>query len=324
MTLTPKRLSPGFNSMQSTATFSLDVVPMHMTIVGLAPKMGPRTGGTDLRITVTGLYVHQGDPLPEVTFGSVPATSVSVVTSDVGATILNVRTPPAESIGVVTVFVEEAANSTFGYISAGVTASCARSSCEVDAIKGSSVIMRIAGIPTIRASTLTCTIDEKVVSVSSITPAGLALYDVILDVPGTGEAFEQPLSPAAISIVVSTATVYGNIQYRSPPRMATAEFSSDGSRIFLMFDQPTDGFSSVNCSDVLKEDQKGSLGNNPTCTWDAEGKTLEVMLGSGVFISLSDRLHLIAGKVRSLNGVSSPNVEHYVTVEAPVLVIPPV
>ena len=106
--------------------------------------------------------------------------------------------------------------------------------------------------------------------------------------------------------------------------MATAEFSPDGSRIFLMFDQPTDGFSSVNCSDVLKEDQEGSLGNNPTCTWDAEGKTLEVMLGSGVFISLSDRLHLIAGKVRSLNGVSSPNVEHHVTVEAPVLVIPPV
>ncbi len=281
-----------------------------------------------MRMVVTGLYLRKGDAVPVVTFGSASAEYVSVVISDMDATILLARSPPVAAAGLVSVYVNGKANTTFAYISNGVAAVCSSAACEVDAINGGKLIVRVSGFGTVRANTLTCTIDGQLVAVGAVSPTGPGSYDVAMTVPGSVKLFREPLTKAFISVTASDSSVYAVIQYRSPPLIASAAFSPDGSRISIVFDQRTDGAgSAINCTDVVQignETELRALGTQPVCSWDTQGLTFDIMLGNGAFIGVGDRIYVRDKVVRSVNRISSPNVRQYANVSVPIIVTPPV
>ena len=292
-----------------------------------------------MRITVTGLRVPSPtSPLPSVMFGSAPAAAVSLVVSDMDATILSARTPPRAAAGVVEVVIGGEGNATFAYMTAGASATCISPVCEVDAVAGGGLTMRVGGLGAISSTaalSAKCTVDgtELPATATSAAPAvGFAdFFDVALTLPGAGSPPSEPLTTAfmSLSAVASTATVYAVVMYRSPPRVAVARFSSDGSRIDIAFDQRTNAQAgAAECARFVEAQQDGALGAGPMCSWSVDGQTLSVMLGKGAAILVGDAVLFLAGTVRSLNGVSSGNVANsgsgqLVTVAAPTIVLPP-
>jgi hypothetical protein len=319
---------PGFKLSQCQLSFSVGIETPRPVVVETSPLSGPTEGGTDVRLVVTGLYVRDGDAVPVVTFGSTSAEYVSVVISDMDATILMARSPPVAETGLVSVFVNGKANTTFAYISNGVKAVCSSALCEVDAINGGKLTVRVSGFGVVRANTLTCSIDGQPVAVGAVSPAGPGSYDVAMTVPGSVKQVREPLTKSFISVSAGETSVYADMYYRSPPLVESAAFSADGSRISIVFDQRTNGTgSAINCTDVVHtedESESAALGTKPVCSWDAQGLTLDIMLGNRAFIDVGDRVYVRDKVVKSLNGVSSPNVRQYANVSVPIIVIPPV
>jgi hypothetical protein len=178
--------------------------------------------------------------LPAVFFGSAPATAVALVVSDVDATILSVRTPPRDAAGVSTVSVgDNATNISFAYTTPGGAAECQSVPCEVDALIGGSLTVRVSGLGQFTAATLSCTVDGNPATVTTVESTDAGSYNVVMALPGIGKQPDDPVTPGFLSIVVtvSGATAFAGFSYRSPPRAVSAEFSDDGSRIDIFWDQ---------------------------------------------------------------------------------------
>jgi hypothetical protein len=280
-----------------------------------------------VRITLSGLLVSDAAaPPPSVVFGSVPAVSVSVLVSDMDATILRVFTPPMAAAAVVPVVVADQANSSFAFMSSGVTCVCISRVCELDATTGGALVMRVGGLGDLTQATLTCTIDGQSVAVNRVTPAADGLFDVIFLLPAPGASAEPSdvLTEAFMSVSTTAATVYAPVVYRRAPRVYLMQFSPDGSRVEIFFDQQTNGVgSAVDCAEFIEPLEQGSLGRNPVCTWDDSKQTLAVMLGNGAFINVGGTIDMLPDLVKSANGVSSWNLRQSVNVTAPQVVIPP-
>jgi hypothetical protein len=303
------------------------IPPSRPAILEMSPRSGSWLGGTDVRVTLTGLYVPDNSPesLPSVMFGSAPAASVSVVVSDMDATILTARTPRASSVDVVPLVIAEKANATFAYTSPGGLATCMAAECEVDAVNGGTLVLQISGIGIITASSIDCTVDGKRASVMSVAATGTATYQVTVTVPGFGQPLGRPLKAAFLAVASSpTSKAFMDLFYRSPPRALSAVFNGDGSSVTITFDQRTDGVgSAVDCRQFIQAETPYSLGDKPLCTWDVEGRLLAVMLGEGAFIDVADRIFIVGAVIKSLNGVSSENPQHGVDVQGPPVALPP-
>jgi hypothetical protein len=243
-------------------------------------------------------------------FGSSPAASVQLVVSDMDATILSARAPASATATVVQVLVGGEANATFAYTSPGAAALCLTPVCEVDAVGGSALTLRVQGIGEVSQEVLTCKVDDATAVISRVSSAGPGLYDVVVQVPPASRTLAEPLTTAFMSLLSSATngTIYADVLYRSPPRALSAEFSADGSRIAITFDQPTDGQGTATSCESFIEAVPAEALQRPTCIWDVEGRTLSVMLGQGSTIGVGDQVLLLPGVVRSLNGVSSPNL----------------
>jgi hypothetical protein len=198
-------------------------------------------GGTDTRITVSGLRIidAQDTPLPAIFFGSAPATAVALIVSDMDATILSAKTPAQDSAGVVTVSIlDNSANISFAYTSPGVSASCLSVPCEVDALLGGPLVVRVSGLGLFTTATLTCTVDDKPATVRVVNNTEADAYHVAVALPGLERQPEGPTTPAFMSLVTDSGdTVFAGFDYRSPPTPVSAEFSDDGSRIDIKWDQ---------------------------------------------------------------------------------------
>jgi hypothetical protein len=258
-----------------------------------------------VRITLTGLRIvdtSSAETTPSVVFGSAPAASVTVIVSDMDATIISARTPQADSAGVVPVVVSVEGNATFAYMSAGVSATCVSPICEVDAVAGGTLTIRIGGLAIPNAESVTCAIDGSSCTATSVTRAGPGLVDVVLLLPGAGRVLNDPLTTAFMSIYTTggTVTLYTDVLYRSPPRVAAAEVSSNGSRVDIIFDQPTNGGGAgVDCARFVQSEKEGALGENPVCSWSASGLVLSVLFGKAATITVGDGLYFLMGTVRS-------------------------
>ncbi len=315
---------------EATIQFNMTIPAAKIYISGISPRTGTLAGGTDVRVTLTGLHIVDTSSvasLPSVMFGSAPAASVSVIVSDVGVTIISARTPQATTAGVVPVIVAREGNATFAYMSTGVSATCISRICEVDAVAGGTLTMRVGGLAITYPASVKCMIDASLATATAVTAAGPGLFDVVLQLPGAGKLLDDPLTTAFVSIstVGGGDTLYADVLYRSPPRAPLAEFTSDGSRIEIAFDQRTNGAgATADCARFVQPQQPRALGEQPMCSWSVDGQTLSVMLGKGATITVGDAIYFLAGTVRSLNGVSSANPGvQLVTVARPAFVLPP-
>ncbi len=310
--------------------YNITIPRATVTVVSLFPRTGNQIGGTDVRITVTGMLipdVTSPTSIPTVTFGLAPAESTSVLVSDMDATILVARTPQSLTAGVVTVLVAGEGNATFAYMSAGVSAVCVSRVCEVDAVTGGTLLFRVGGLGTLTVPTVKCNVNGMACTAKS-TRAESEFFELALSIPGMGTPPDEPLTAAFMSLssTQGSAVVFTDVYYRSPPRVVSAEFTGDGSRIDVKFDQRTNATgSAVSCDRFMTT---GGLGERATCSWDAERQTITAMLGKGASIVVGDTLTIFAGIVRSLNGVSSANspanaLGQMVVVAAPAVVLPP-
>jgi hypothetical protein len=333
-TLTPNKPPEGFTTGQAATPFTLTIPRQTIYILGLSPRKGSVLGGTDVRITLTGIRVTDTSSIslfPSVMFGSAPAASVSVLVSDLDATILSARTPQGNRAEVVPVLVAGEANATFAYTSPGAMAKCTSSVCEVDAVSGGALAVRVGGLGLITAGTLSCAVDDRIVSVASVTSAGPEIYDLTLVVPGAGKQLDDPFTTTFMSLSSESnkATIYADVRYRSPPRIVSAGFSGDGSRIEITFDQETSGVgAAIDCTKFVAADQPGSLGEKPICSWDSSGMMLSLLLGKGAAIGVGEGITFLSGTVKSANGVSSANLRRSgggqrMTLKPPKVIIPP-
>ncbi len=332
--LTPTKAPEGFTTEEAAALFTLTIPRQRIYIAGLSPRQGTVLGGTDVRITLTGLRITDTtstSSIPSVMFGPAPAASVAVLVSDMDATIINVRTPQGNRAEVVPVLVAGEANATFAYTSPGAMTRCTSSICEVDALSGGTLTMRVGGLGYVTAATLACAVEDKAVSVASVTAAGPEIYDLTLVVPGAGKQLDEPLTRAFMSLssTANNATIYADVLYRSPPRVISAGFNGDGSRIEITFDQQTSGVgAAIDCTKFLAADQPDSLGEKPICTWDSDGLTLFLLLGKGASIGVGESIMVLSGTVKSANGVSSANQRRSgagqsMTLKPPKVAVPP-
>jgi hypothetical protein len=332
--VTPVAAPEGFSVQEATVEFNLTIPRATMYISDLSPRAGSVGGGTDVRITLTGLRIDDtSSSVPPVMFGSAPATSVSLIVSDVDATIISARTPQANVAGLVALVVAGEANATFAYMSDGVSATCISSICEVDAVAGGTLTMRVGGLKISDAANVRCLIDGKAATATRVTARGAGLFDVVLQLPAAGKALDDPLTIVfmSLSVVGDGVTVYAKVLYRSPPRVTLAEVASDTSRIDLAFDQETNAIGPVSCTSYVESQRAGALGESPTCLWSDDGMRLSVIFGRGATTTVGDGLYVLAGTVKSRNGVSSPNVglssansSHTLLVIArPAVVLPP-
>ncbi len=311
----------------------------------------PTRAQTAVRITLVGLIVPDeavASPsvLPDIFFGATPSTSVSVLVSDIDATIVSARVPPASSVGVVPIFVsgESGANASFSYSSPDASIACASPICEVDALSGGALTVRVAGLGSlttyapavnvyvndmIPATAVLVSVSVTKVGAQSPADASSSSYDVTIRVPATVPDAPLPNGPvtrAYMSISTLAGTAYADFTYRSPPRATAAYFSPDGSRIDVVFDQPTSSAStSVGCQNVTETPTNGSttLGEGAMCFFDSNGQTLILALGRGASIDVGHALVLLPAIFRSSNGVSAWNSRQVINVTAPLVGLPP-
>jgi hypothetical protein len=322
----------GFTAAATAVSFNITIPPAQISILGISPRTASLLGGSEVRITVTGLYVNlsalEAPPqLPNVTFGA-ETVAPKLVVSDLDASVLSVQLPRVSGAGIVVVKIGEDANFTFAYGTPGVGAqssdSDSASANEVDPIAGGTVNLRLTGMRNLRSEALACSIDGVQVPVQVGTPSASGDYEIVVTVPPIQGELSQPLTPVFVECKTDSEAVYAEIFYRSPPRATNAEFSPDGSRIYIGFDQATNGAGSVpDCAILVLADRTGSLGADPACAWIDDGKTLQIMLGRGVFAEVGELLYIVAGIVKSQNGLSGSNSRHTVLVEAPVALLPP-
>ncbi len=278
-----------------------------------------------MRVTLTGLYVADLSSPPSVLFGTQQASSVTVIISDMDATILAARTPQGATAEVVPVLIAGSANSTFAYTSPGGMATCVTPLCEVNAVHGGQLVLLVSGLGTLSTANLVSTVDGRGVRVNAVTLSGPRSYSVTVTVPGAGKVLDAPLTVAFLAVSSSpTRTAYMDLFYRSPPRATSAFFSVDGASISIVFDQRTNGKgSAVACDAFIREETQYALGEGPLCTWSVDGRSMAVMLGEGAFIDVDDGIYVREGVLGSINGVSSLNFLHRVAVEAPAVALPP-
>jgi hypothetical protein len=325
-TITPVVAPEGFSVKEATVEFNLTIPRAKIYVSELSPRAGSVAGDTNVRITLTGLRIDDTSSLPPVMFGSAPAASVSVIVSDMDATIISARTPQATSAGIVSVVVGGEGNATFAYMSDGVSASCISSICKVDAIVGGTLTMRVGGLKITNAANVGCMIDGKAATATSVTARGAGLFDVELLLPGAGRALDDPLTIAfmSLSAVGDTVTVYADVLYRSPPRATLAEIGSETSLVNVIFDQETNSSGPVLCTRYVESQRAGALGEGPTCVWSDDGIKLSIIFGKGATLTVGDGLYFFAGTVKSRNGVSSSNNgQSLLTITRPFMVLPP-
>ena len=308
--------------------FNVTVSPARKFIVDISPRAGSSAGGTGVLITLAGagLLSDPSSPaaLPSIMFGSAPVFA-SVVVSDLDATILSVKTPPVPVAKVVHVVVAQETSTAYAYNSLDASAQCVSSVCEVDASTGGSLTLRATGLQDAGSIPLACTIDgsNQTVPVSSSTPAGPDSRDLVVKIPGMAEEPTQALTSAILSCMSPVHQIFTEVFYRSPPRVRVAQFSGDGSRLDVIMDQRTDAIGSVTCDKLFLPADVYAFGTSSTCWWDASGSTLQVLLGSEASVVPGSTITVLAGVVRSLNGVSVGNRRQQVSVQGPHLVLPP-
>ncbi len=89
----------------------------------------------------------------------------------------------------------------------------------------------------------------------------------------------------------------------------------------------------VDCAMFIQSQRSGALGENPVCSWSADGLALSVLFGKAATITVGDGLYFLAGTVKSLNGISSTNQRRaagdlpskgiVITIASPSVVMPP-
>jgi hypothetical protein len=334
--VTPSVAPEGFSVKEATVEFNLTIPRAKIYVSELSPRAGSVAGGTDVRITLTGLRIDDtssASSIPPVMFGSAPAASVSVVVSDLDVTIIRASTPQANSAGVVTVVVAGEGNASFAYMSDGVSATCTSRVCEVDALAGGTLTMRVGGLKITDAANVGCMIDGKAAMATSVTARGAGLFDIVLLLPGAGRDLDNPLTMAFMSLSAAgdSVTVYADVLYRSPPRATLAEIGSETSLVNVIFDQETNGSGPVLCTRYVESQRAGALGEAPTCVWSDDGIKLSIIFGKGATLTVGDGLFFFAGTVKSRNGVSSSNQalrranngQTLLTIRRPFMVLPP-
>jgi len=79
--------------------------------------------------------------------------------------------------------------------------------------------------------------------------------------------------------------------------------------IHTMYAQRTNGIgASDTCDKLIQAEDAVALGDGALCTWDTDGQILRVLLGQGSTIGVGSSMFILAGIVRSQNGVSSSNL----------------
>jgi hypothetical protein len=188
----PTKTPKGFTAVQTTAHFSITIPSAQRVILDVYPRIGPLRGGTDVRITVSGLYIAEGEEttaktkLPSVNFGPAPATYVSILTSDVYATVMIARAPPRADAGIVRLEIEgNLTDFTYAYASEGTTAAaavCVSHVCEVDAVAGGTLRIRTIGVRVVSAQVAVAEISSRDAVINNMTllVSFIVSYDIEL------------------------------------------------------------------------------------------------------------------------------------------------
>jgi hypothetical protein len=281
--------------------------------------MGTQNGGTTVRVSLKGVLLMPSTsipstPLPSVTFGSAPAQSVSVLYSDLDETVLLVQTPRVDAAGAVNMVVAGQAQAEFAYTTDNAAAVCVSALCEVDAVVGGRLTIRVSGVGAVTARTLTATIRGLNVVIVDVTSLGQGAYDVVMHLPGlepgtpepeddvtpmnrTGlgslQQFEVPLTTEYVALTLPSAVTYATVSFRAPPRVITARLSAEGSRIDFVFDQTTTGPDQATlCDEFVNVEAEGALGRGPICHFEDAGRRLQILLGYGAFVGVGGEICL--------------------------------
>ena len=141
-----------------------------------------------------------------------------------------------------------------------------------------------------------------------------------------------------LMITIDGSVTFAQVAYRTPPRAVSAQFAPDGSSIDVMYDQSTNARSlRLSCQDLFTASALAMLGSQPKCVWDdgtkmalignirvnLGGQIVSIVLGSGSTIGIGHALTVVAGAVKSFNGMSAGNSEASLSVAAPKVLAAP-
>jgi len=298
----PKVAPSGFTMAQATASFNLTVTAVPVIVSSLSPLRGSSAGGEVVRMTVTGL--PPSSPAPSVWFGGGAAGTVTVIVSDLSSTILDVTTPAVASAGAVFVSVGTLRNATardsggyFAYQSAGVSAAC--SVCEVGVQGGAGLTVTLTGFGGAASAITVSVVGGGSPSTLTSLSGGVAAITVP---PWTAGGSVNGVISTFAAISEGSRTAYAQFYYRTPPAAVSLTFSSDGSKVYLVFDQKTNTPPCAPIFDLVAD----KLGTGWWCSWSESDKlTLTTVFGAGATLVVGDTLTIAADSVGDEMGVTS-------------------
>ena len=329
-TIAPTTAPKGFTLAQATCNMTFVIAPAPVFITSISPRFGFVTGGTSVRISISGL--PKGTAVaPQITFGAVQAGAGTVLVSDESSTIITVSSPASSSTGPVLVSVANSASDTnssayFAYSSQGLSAACVTAGgCEAGVQGGLGVKLTLTGFSPV-ISSLTVTAGDAAAPVSVISVEGGV---ATLSLPSAAAAGVSTSSgnggaiPAFLAVTEAGKTAYAQILYRAPPSPEDCTFTPSGARLWLTFDQDTDQTDTeVDCLTLLTPNAPTALGVDAKCSWALPSR-LVVVLGAGASILPGDSLSVKPGLIKSKNLITDAAPLALVTVLTPEFPEPP-
>ena len=171
--------------------------------------------------------------------------------------------------------------------------------------------------------------------VQRVEPASVGTTRLLVTPPEAG--FFGPSTTVAMAISTledASVSVLAPFTFRNAPSVLSARLDTYGTQILVLFDQPTNvgsGSASGSATDLcgtliaassLQLMSQSTALSPPTCTWTS-ASTLVVALGPGATIAPGCDLSLLAGQIRSSDGISPLMEKAMVPVLTPSLLLTP-
>ena len=198
-----------------------------------------------------------------------------------------------------------------------------------------SIVIRVAGAFPITGPSDVVNVAFGQVQARAVSIISVNIVEKYVDLLVSPPDFATVGSTSVVALSISTANSDSSYTFSwifwNAPRVVEGYFDSYGTRIFVTFDQPTNGgglsYSNKNCSVLFRLESVARLASYPfndlTCTWSSDQTQLTVTLGYGATIIPSQFLTIRSDIIGSLNELSGLMVSTTFPVNKPkILVLP--
>lgn len=326
--LSPLSAPLGLSPSALSLSFSLPIFRPPLLITSVDPASIAAGPSIPIRIDLQGSGVGWPQTDMAVTIGGASVRVSHVLFADKAGAAVVVESPSTLSDGAAEVRVTLEGRHVTSEVTvtpAGLKAECV-SGCRVGFSGGTSTTpteILLTGFP---SSLGTSALSADVDGVSGVVQAvdGSKVSVLLPALPIATDSDAVVAKWLRIAVAASPATfALAAVHYAPPPRLARAQFSSDGGEVHVQTSEPTTAAGAGPCGEWVEAGVgAGSLGDSPQCSWEG-GRNLRVVLGRGAGLMPGDELRFIKEGVTAIGGGSDAVTSHAVLVTAPEVVAVP-